>query len=206
MTTVLERAYFAGLLDGEGHIGITRARQEPYGWKTHQMIVTLANTYMPVMSAAKVLWGGTLVVRPTNRGSKTMIGNLRWSAQNAKKVLQDLRPYLRIKAAQADLALAFTKEVKERASVTGRITEEEWNRREELRVAIRQLNRPDSSVIAEPYPQRPAKQCAWCGQDFTEYVSMVTRYCSNSCVAKARWQRVKARQSEHNETARPGAC
>ena len=153
MASKLEKAYFAGLLDGEVHIGITMARQRGSGeWRTHQMIVTLSNTFMPVMIECKELWGGTLVVRRANKETSTMIGNLRWSAQKAKTVLQDLRPYLRIKAAQADLALAFAKEVKDRKSVTGRINEKEWNRREELRIAIRQLNRPDPANVPLPYP------------------------------------------------------
>ncbi|KKN64759.1 hypothetical protein LCGC14_0488910, partial [marine sediment metagenome] len=41
MTTETEKAYLAGLVDGEGHIGITTAKSRPsrVAWHSHYMIV-----------------------------------------------------------------------------------------------------------------------------------------------------------------------
>lgn len=205
MPTETDKAYFAGLLDGEGHIGITLAK--PRGarsdWRTHAVIVTLSNTHTDTLTWAQTLWPtakGTLVIR-TQSKQRVPIGNLRWSSAAAGVVLRDVVPYLRIKVSQATIALQFIHEMGERAFRAQVISEEEWYRREEMRLAIRQLNRADPTLIPEPYPiVDRTRGCAFCGQVFERAPGSRQMYCSVACESKERWQRQKAKQT------RPGDC
>ena len=198
MTSETHKAYLAGLIDGEGHVGITTSRVRPGGlWRSHYLIVTLSNTHIPTMAWVKSFWQGTLVIRQQPQ-QRTPIGNLRWSSAQATAVLKDIRRYSRIKAAQIELALQFSKIIEDRHRSTKYISEEEWNLREELRLAIRQLNRPDPSLKAIPYPaDRYRKTCPQCGAEFSSN-GTTKKYCVKSCYWKATNQR---RSADNSATA-----
>ena len=192
MTTETEKAYLAGLVDGEGHIGITTAKSRPsrVAWHSHYMIVTLANTHIQTLVWVKSQWNGTLVIRKQPKQT-VPIGNLRWSSAQAVAVLKDIQPYLRIKVAQTDLALQFANIMASREKATKFISEEEWNLREELRMAIRQINRPDPTLKKTPYPaERYMRDCAYCGNQFDRR-GTTKLYCSPKCHNKALYQKRK---------------
>lgn len=194
MSRERDRAYLAGLVDGEGAIGIALARPRSRGeMRSHAVYLTVSNTYLTAMDKMRELWGGTLVVRRASKESDRMIGNLRWSSRAAANVLQEIRPYLLIKHEQADLALEFMRDMDKRRSKTHAISEDEWHNRERLRVAIRQLNRPDPNVKPLPYPTITPQTCVFCNQKYTAFKSRKSKYCSQRCAQKARWQRVKSR-------------
>lgn len=196
MPTETEKAYLAGLLDGEGHVGITVAKLRPNGeWRTHILIVTLANTDMAVLRWAKdILPNGTLVIRK-QPVQQLPIGNLRWSSAAAATMLCDLQPYIRIKAKQVAIALEFVNEMAQRERRAKPITEAEWERREDLRIAIRQTNRANQDLVRIPFPSpRYQRSCPHCGTLFNSQGSS-RKYCSTHCSSAARWQRVKVRLS-----------
>jgi len=195
MKTETQKAYLAGLVDGEGHIGITMAHQQKGSekWSTHSLIVTVSNTHLETLTWVKMLWFGTLVVRKQPKQT-VPIGNLRWSSRQALEVLKDIQPYSKIKAAQIGLALQFSNLIEEREQATKFISEEEWDLREELRLAIRQLNRIDPSLEKIPYPiERDTRICPICGISFRRH-GTTKGYCSTKCVYKASWQRQKQRK------------
>lgn len=197
MKTEVDKAYLAGLVDGEGHIGITTAMQKKNGeaWRTHCLIVTVANTHLETLAWVKSLWQGTLVIRKQPKG-KVPIGNLRWSSRQATEVLKDIQPYVRIKATQLGLALQFARLITDRPSATKYISEEEWDLREELRMAIRQTNRANDTLKKTPYPAyRDTQKCVVCSKEFLRHGTAKV-YCSTKCANKALWQRHKARQLE----------
>ena len=197
MKTEADKAYLAGLIDGEGHIGITTAMQQKNGeaWRTHCLIVTVANTHLETLAWVKSLWQGTLVIRQQAKG-RLRIGNLRWSSRQAVGILEDVQPYSRIKAAQIGLALQFARLITDRPHATKYISEDEWDLREELRLAIRQINRPDDTLKKTPYPiYRDTRKCAICGEEFQRHGTS-RLYCSSQCAHKAAWQHHKAQQLE----------
>ena len=194
MKTEVDKAYLAGLVDGEGHIGITTAMQQKNGeaWRTHCLIVTVSNTHLETLAWIKSLWQGTLVIRKQPQ-QRVRIGNLRWSSKQAVEVLRDIQPYVRIKATQLGLALQFASLITDRPHATKYISEGEWDLREELRMAIRQTNRADDTLKKAPYPfYRDTRNCDVCGTEFLRRGTS-RMYCSTKCANKALWQRRKAR-------------
>ena len=198
MYTEVEKAYLAGFLDGEGHIGITRSiPRVNTGRHCHYMIVTIANTHKPIMEKLKRRWGGVLVWRKASKESDTIIGNLRLSSIAAANLLREIEPYLVVKKKQAELALLFADELANRETVTKPLTKAEWDRREDLRIAIREINRPGQELDRTPYPEPAPLVCAYCGKQITEYERGTTRqYCDLKCQSAARRKRDKEREAQ----------
>ncbi len=100
---MLERdiAYTAGLVDGEGCITI---HQRP-GRNYIELFIT--NTDPRMIGWLHERWGGAATwLYPTNPRHKPR-GKWEVAARQAAAILPIIRPYLIVKAAQADLALAY---------------------------------------------------------------------------------------------------
>lgn len=108
-----ELAYFAGLLDGEGCIRVKRQRkywgpkQALDGWQ-YGVAVYIANTVRAPLDQVCTLFGGS-VARQSSQGREGQKPVYRWTIGQlqAERFLRAVRPYMRIKHAQADNALAF---------------------------------------------------------------------------------------------------
>lgn len=96
----LDAAYFAGLFDGEGSV-ILYMRRTAVAMRIH-----IANTYVPILEWVKETTGVGSVMAGKKASNVNKAG---WwwacNAEAAESVLRQIRPYLRIKAEQADLAL-----------------------------------------------------------------------------------------------------
>jgi hypothetical protein len=122
--------YFAGFFDGEGCISITRQKkswgnkEQPY---FHRLRINLAQKDPSVLKELYDIVGGT--IHCSN-------GIWKWYADDAFAVqfLEAITPFLRIKKAQAELALEFSKTKK---GGYGSITAEVFDLREKLCVAVR---------------------------------------------------------------------
>jgi hypothetical protein len=122
--------YFAGFFDGEGCISITR-QKKTWGAKDqtyfHRLRINVAQKDPTVLKQLYDVVGGTI---HCNRGV------WKWYADDAAAVqfLETLTPFLRIKKAQAELALEFSKTKK---GGKDSITAEVFELRERLCVAVR---------------------------------------------------------------------
>jgi hypothetical protein len=99
----IESAYIAGLIDGEGCIGIYRKKN-----RGNFIQISLVNTSKPLADWLCLKMGANAVLsltdkRPRNKQSYSVtLDRLR-----AYAVLKRILPYLRVKDAQAKLAIAF---------------------------------------------------------------------------------------------------
>lgn len=185
MRTETEMAYLAGLLDGEGHIGISLTSPGKKGerWRTHYLTVTIAMSNLPVLEWLRATWSGA-VLSPKKATGYPM-WQLRWQSAAGAAVLRETLPYMRVKAAQATLAIQFADDLASRPHQAASITEAEWDRRESLRLAIQSLNRPGK----DPYTPRlsfgaKAKEpitCKFCGKASTEYGTRKRQFCDKQC-------------------------
>jgi hypothetical protein len=98
LTTSLDLAYFAGIVDGEGCITAS-GRLHPF------VSLSVVNTYFPVIEDFKKFFGGATNSRKPRSPKHRM--TLGWiiGGIGAAEVLKLLLPYLRIKADQAILAI-----------------------------------------------------------------------------------------------------
>jgi LAGLIDADG-like domain len=108
----VDRAYLAGLFDGEGcvYIGAKKGKQGQY-----QLVVTLTNSHKPTIDALHEQYGG--IVQIHHRGLRRHYAYALRSLK-AKALLQDVLPYLRIKRAEAELALEFQDHMSARHPLT----------------------------------------------------------------------------------------
>ena len=98
----LEIAYFAGLFDGEGSIGIYFTVSNKH---TPAQTVNITNTDIRVLARAKTLFGGQVYAHMPNRVKPTW----RWhiSGLKAGRFLAAIMPHLVIKKSQAEVYLAL---------------------------------------------------------------------------------------------------
>jgi hypothetical protein len=105
MLTEAEKAYAAGLFDGEGGIVIQKPRRS----KGHTLMVTLAMRAPAAVTWLQERWPGSLrphVRQPRERESITVWYWVR-STSAAAECLSDILPYLLAKHDQAQLAIEF---------------------------------------------------------------------------------------------------
>jgi hypothetical protein len=148
--------YVAGLIDGEGCIGINRARFNDKPWLSdrYTAILSVGNTSHKMIDVLLTAFGGTVVFRPATAKHKRCYV---WSVRGpkAKAVLDAVGPHLRVKTAQSDLLIEFVRDFRSfrGGSYTRghapRIAPDELARRKRIWLAIKALNRPG------PTPSRP---------------------------------------------------
>jgi len=121
MPTEEEKAYIAGFIDGEGCLNI-------HSWKKNNrtlrhLRVMVVNTDPTVLEFIKGIYGGSLSSSdyiPKNK--------IRWiltiTSRKALVLLEDIRPYLRIKQKQADVCIFFQKE----RTYTKKKTDRVWDK------------------------------------------------------------------------------
>ncbi|MGY1829571.1 hypothetical protein ACI8AA_03970 [Geodermatophilus sp. SYSU D01180] len=99
--------YFAGFFDGEGSIGIYGNGNKVRPGRTLRVQVTQRATprSTDLLKKCQTRWGGSLSLM--NRQHANQAWNWQASAGSGVRVLQDIRPWLYIKAAEADIALAY---------------------------------------------------------------------------------------------------
>lgn len=142
--TTEEFAYMAGIVDGEGSVSIIAA-----GAICHVLVLSVANTSLRPLHLLQVAFGGRIyaVKRvPALRGGLRK-QNYVWFGKNARaaRALKELAPFMRIKGQQALVGLEFNDS--RLASITapdqrrfGRRSPETWDRHEEFRRRIMDLN------------------------------------------------------------------
>lgn len=145
-----ESAYLAGILDGEGHISIDRREGiEPTHAPIHGLLVGITNTDRDLIESLSTLYGGT-VGRTGIRGCHRKDA-YRWrlTGPPAAKFLRELHPFLRIKKRQAEIGIEFAHEMATRQR-GHRLTENEVDRREELRQALKNARTDKTVPVPEP--------------------------------------------------------
>jgi hypothetical protein len=130
-------AYFAGLFDGEGYIGIRRvSRTGWHGNGTYALQLTIANTIRSPLDEAQAIWHGKVV-----KGQGTNRPCFHWHLHGrmAAAFLQDILPYLRIKRQQAEVALEYQGRIKSTSRTP--ITEEEMMVREQCMQRLKDMKK-----------------------------------------------------------------
>jgi hypothetical protein len=99
--------YFAGFFDGEGSIGIYRNSRHHQPGRTLRVQVTqnVSREATELLEEAQRRWGGALTIMNRTHARPAWMWQV--SASKGVRALREIRPWLRVKAEQADIALAY---------------------------------------------------------------------------------------------------
>ncbi len=104
--TEKDLSYIGGIFDGEGCISITKvACSEVRRGFYFKLIVNIGNTNEWLLNWFKLNFGGNILLNKRNKGQPFWCWSL--SAQQALSFLYIVKPYLRIKNYQAEVAILF---------------------------------------------------------------------------------------------------
>ncbi len=132
----IELAYIAGLVDGEGCITIVTGhhkRLHPNWSPEYALHISVANQFVPALEYLKSATGLGSVHHDKGKNFTWLIGS-----QRAKEFLLSIRPHLKIKAKQADIAIKFQSLFSVWAPLP--LTDNQRQERAELKREIMRLN------------------------------------------------------------------
>ena len=129
----VEKAYLAGIVDGEGTVTLTRHRKE----ETPGPRVTVANNNLRLLEWIKSRAGGVIVSKRKRKPHHN--DSYAWCVQQNRAIrfLGEIKQYLIVKKPHADLILQKYKSVTHRA---GKYTPEMLKKKMRLVAQIRKLN------------------------------------------------------------------
>ena len=130
-----ELAYVAGIIDGEGSIGIYQ--QKARGYRSKVMRVTVDNTDEWLIRQLLMWFGGHINRRSDHRGNRKDVWQWYVESKKAGNFLRLILPYVRMKRPQVELALQF----QERKHPCRGHTEEELALEEAERLLMHKMNR-----------------------------------------------------------------
>ncbi len=137
--TEIEKAYAAGIIDGEGCVSLSRRK------KYLTPTVQVKNTRFDLLQWMKTRWGGSIYINHESRTNRKPCGVWSVAGQKAINVLRDVQLYLIVKAEQAKVVLAlprwYTSERDALGRIKGTLTPERLQENERLVADIRRLNR-----------------------------------------------------------------
>lgn len=97
-----ERAYVAGIVDGEGTVSFYKNG----GGNCYTILVKVPNTDRGLIAYLHtIVPGGYISNVPPRKPQHKPSFWLKWQSGRAADLLREIRPYLRVKAAQADLVM-----------------------------------------------------------------------------------------------------
>ena len=193
--TETQLAYIAGILDGEGTCVIGKCVRDNRAL-AYRGYLAIANTYLPVLEWIQNRIGGNIALQDKQGGpyAGTWCYSLSFSANEIRRELPRLLPYLVIKRKQAEVLLSFL--ARQESNASAPISEGQLAWYEECYQLLKQLKkerfeyrRPPEQVVKQP--------CAQCGVVFPRSSRTPRRvYCSSWCKRKTHWTRSNARIRE----------
>lgn len=95
--------YAAGFFDGEGHVGLTAAGRT----RTVALRLAIVNTNAEILELFKLHFGGAVHVRRNGPDHWKLFRSLTLIGYSAADFLHFVRPFVKVKKAQVELALEF---------------------------------------------------------------------------------------------------
>lgn len=110
-----DKAWAAGIVDGEGSIFVMKQKRKDRERDTNYLLRVSVQSTDPFMTAElKALWpdGAEFGVHRDNRPECSDTMKWQLNGKKAAVFLQTIRPYMRVKGSQADLAIEFQSSTK----------------------------------------------------------------------------------------------
>ena len=108
MPTETEISYLAGIIDGEGYIGIDSSYKRKNKPHNYQVRIGIANTNIKLLNWVKSIFGGWVGKKgKPKKSNHKQSYEWRLQAKKAEEIIKMIYPYLIIKKEQATIALKF---------------------------------------------------------------------------------------------------
>jgi hypothetical protein len=108
LLSVEQAAYLAGAIDGEGSLGIRRRPAKQYRVETFSFEVRITNTNLPWLKQIQSeIGGGIYSANSKKRPNRRPCFNLELRGAEARAMLLQVQPWLRIKKRHADILLRY---------------------------------------------------------------------------------------------------
>jgi len=135
-------AYLAGLIDGEGTIGIERRSGGPtYKSLRYTLVVAIQmSDRLAIDHVGKLFQRSVMVKQPSDNMRRTAY-RLTWQSRLATELLEPLIPYLILKRAQALLGIKFQQEQAAERRIGAVLSDEAVARKEFFYRELRRLKR-----------------------------------------------------------------
>jgi len=142
----LALAYTAGIIDGEGHIGLSPRKQQNRdgGERSFGLRVDVGSTDEWLCQWLKMQYGGSVICVPPKKPQHSPAWRWYISSKEALCFLELILPYLQLKRQQAEVGIAFQKE-KRRNPRGRRLRPMESALEEAQYILLRKLNRKGPS-------------------------------------------------------------
>jgi len=138
----LDRAYLAGLIDGEGCISIARiAAGSPYANVRHVLRVDIQMSELEAIDHVATLFQRKIMVKQPATNMRKVAYRISWQANFALDLLEAVHPYLILKREQARVAMEFQLRATSARRTGRRLTPEELEVRERYYLELRRLKR-----------------------------------------------------------------
>lgn len=140
MRTIQDRAWTAGVIDGEGCITVVKTDKKRRRHPQYYLRVNVAMVHLPTLQKVQTLFGGTIYCkRSADKKHRTA---WIWScgSQEAATLLKAIAPFSLTKKSEVDLALLFVNR-KRLAFSKGGLTPEMLEERESLYLQLRSAKR-----------------------------------------------------------------
>lgn len=127
-----ERAYMAGIVDGEGSIGVRRRL------RYITPILQVTNTRKDLLEWLVLRCGGAIYVNKEERDGRKQLYSWQTFGRKAQAIIREILPYLVIKRQQAELALTIRQ-----FAMTGKIVmcAADFDRNDRIKARFHVLNR-----------------------------------------------------------------
>lgn len=157
----LDKVWAAGFMDGEGCITVRHATNNlKTGAKSASIFASVTCSQAephggPVMAWFQERWGGALRSKPERKGNAQKAWEWTIVGQQAYAFIADIRPWLRVKGAQADNAL-LVKDLRKGRGRGNSLTNDDRRMRAEIKAEANRLNARGLTVSGNqtpvPYP------------------------------------------------------
>lgn len=107
-------AYVAGIIDGEGYIGIDKSKTMPQRRCSprYQPEVVVVNSYLPLLEWLQREFGGSIMARKKQKDHHKPTWCWKLVNRQAAEFCKDLLPYLLVKKQNAELLIEFMEAAK----------------------------------------------------------------------------------------------
>ena len=117
-----ESAYIAGIIDGEGTVTLHRktisvGRKRYQAWEYYIGVTLTQKAFMNAIKEMVNVGKGQVRNNPRNlKGRANQSYRVKWSGSHCISILKEIRPFLLLKAPQADIILNFAQKQEEAQS------------------------------------------------------------------------------------------